>query len=222
MKKYFVITISILLVFSVAACSRQPSAANNNKMVSTQTQSSSSLSQTQNSSAASSNKITQAQSNGTGENNEKSLSPSSEADSKSSVSANRDGYHYNIEADKKTFNAEKIDIHVGDNYFATQINDWYANFAQYEGKTVEIEGYYILSAPYTFVGRFGPSCPYCTGGYVSFEIYTTDDLTSLKSDTDWITVKGILRQGKDSSGVFYYIEAMSIKKGVVGKDTVKN
>jgi len=213
MKKIFIITVSILLLFSIAACSKQQSAANNNKMASAQAQSSSTAGSSKNSIISSVE---------TAGSNENSQASSTENASESSASTNREGYNYDIEADKKTFNAKKSDITVGDNYFATQINDWYANFTQYEGKTVEIEGYYILSAPYTFVGRFGPSCPYCTGGYVSFEFYTNDDLASLKSDTDWITVKGILRQGKDSSGVFYYIEAMSIKKGVVGKDTVKN
>ena len=135
----------------------------------------------------------------------------------------RVGYHYDIEKDKKDFGG-KADIVVGDKLYATQINDWYTNFDQYEGKTVEIEGYYINDyAPYTFVGRYGPSCPYCNGGYVSFEFYTQDDLTLLKSVEDWIKVTGILRQGEDSSGVFYYIEALSIQKmDKVGKDTVSN
>jgi hypothetical protein len=44
----------------------------------------------------------------------------------------------------------------------------------------------------------------------------------LVSGTDWIKVKGILRKGNDSFGEFFYIEAMSIEKGAVGKDTVIN
>jgi uncharacterized membrane protein YcgQ (UPF0703/DUF1980 family) len=135
----------------------------------------------------------------------------------------RVGYHYDIEDDKKNFDG-KVDIVVGDNLYTTQINDWYTNFDRYEGKTVEIEGYYINDyAPYTFVGRYGPSCPYCNGGYVSFEFYTQDDLSELKSVEDWIKVTGILRQGEDTNGVFYYIEVLSIEKmDKVGKDTVTN
>jgi hypothetical protein len=135
----------------------------------------------------------------------------------------RVGYNCDIEKDKQDFDG-KADIVVGDNLYTTQINDWYTNFDIYEGKTVEIEGYYIDDyAPYTFVGRFGPTCQYCVGGYVSFEFYTQDDLSALKSLEDWIKVTGVLRQGEDSTGVFYYIEVLSlIKMDKIGKDTVTN
>ncbi len=135
----------------------------------------------------------------------------------------RVGYHCDIEADRKNFDGN-ADIVVGDKLYATQINDWYTNFGEYEGKTVEIEGYYIDDyAPYTFVGRYGPSCPYCNGGYVSFEFYTQEDLSGLESVKDWIKVKGILRQGEDTNGVFYYIEVLTLEKlDKVGKDTVSN
>jgi uncharacterized membrane protein YcgQ (UPF0703/DUF1980 family) len=135
----------------------------------------------------------------------------------------RVGYQFDLEADKQQYDG-KPDIVVGDNLYSTQINDWYTNFEQYEGKVVEIEGYYIDDyAPYTFVGRYGPSCPYCNGGYVSFEFYTLDDLSQLRSGTDWIKVIGILRQGEDQNGSFYYIEALSWDKmDKVGKDTVTN
>ncbi len=156
--------------------------------------------------------------------------PTPEADSKADEidfgppdSAGRIGYHFDLEKDKKTFDKE-ADIVVGDKFYATQINDWYSNFDQYEGKSVEIEGYYIDEyKPYTFIGRYGPSCPYCNGGYVSFEIYTQDDLSSFKSGEDWIKVKGILRQGEEPSGVFYYIEILTIDKmDQIGKDTVSD
>ncbi|RDU23784.1 TIGR03943 family putative permease subunit [Anaerosacchariphilus polymeriproducens] len=135
----------------------------------------------------------------------------------------RVGYQQDIETDKKNFDGN-VDIVVGDNLYETQINDWYVNFPKYEGKVVEIEGYFINDfAPYTFVGRYGPTCPYCNGGYVSFEFYTKEDLSSFKSVKDWIKVTGILRKGEDSNGVFYYIETLSIEKmDKVGKDTVSN
>lgn len=160
-------------------------------------------------------------------NNNKMAQSTAAAESSSSAAGvsettGPEGYDYNIEEDKKTFDAGHIDIVVGDNFFATQINDWYANFDDYDGKTVEIEGYYIDSYPYKFVGRFGPSCPYCSVGYVAFEIYTDEDPADFISGTDWIKVQGILRKGKDSSGEFYYLEAISLVKGPVGKDTVIN
>lgn len=135
----------------------------------------------------------------------------------------RVGYPCDIETDKKNFDGT-IDIVVGDNLYTTQINDWYANFDQYEGKTVEIEGYYIDEfSPYLFVGRYGPVCPYCQGGYVSFEFYTDEDVSTLLSGKDWIKVTGILRKGKDDHGNFCYIEAISIvKMDKIGVETVAN
>lgn len=133
-------------------------------------------------------------------------------------------YDCDIAADKAAYDGH-VDIVVGDNLFATQINDWYMYFDQYEGKVVEIEGYYIGDfQPYDFVGRYGPSCPYCQGGYVSFEILSDEDLTQYQSVKDWIKVTGILRQGVDSmKGPFYYIEALQIEKmPTVGVDTVTN
>ncbi len=133
-------------------------------------------------------------------------------------------YTCDIEADKKTFDSDNIDIVVGNNYYATQINDWYMNFDQYDGKSVEIEGYYIDEfAPYLFIGRYGPVCPYCQGGYVSFEIFTDEDLSKLQNAKDWIKVKGILRSDTDDTGNFCYIEVMSVEKmDEVGVDTVSN
>lgn len=133
-------------------------------------------------------------------------------------------YNCDIEKDRENFDETNIDIVVGDEYYSTQINDWYMNFEEYEGKTVEIEGYYISDyLPYLFVGRYGPTCAYCQGAYVCFEFYTKEDLTKLVSGQDWIKVKGILRQDEDESGQFYYIETMSIDKmEEVGLDTVTN
>ncbi len=133
-------------------------------------------------------------------------------------------YDCDIKADKADFNGN-VDITVGDNYYATQINDWYLNFKEYEGMTVQIEGYYIDEySPYLLIGRNGPSCPYCQGGYVSFEFYTDEDLSALKSGKDWLRVTGILRKGVDrKQGVFYYIEALETKcLPDTGKGTVTN
>ncbi|HPR39921.1 MAG TPA: hypothetical protein PKV62_02775, partial [Oscillospiraceae bacterium] len=57
----------------------------------------------------------------------------------------------------------------------------------------------------------GPSCPYCSGGYVSFEFSTDEDLSALVSESSWIRVTGILREGAMYPGggqdpyPFYYI-----------------
>ena len=137
-----------------------------------------------------------------------------------------DDYPYNPKEDRGKVNLDKPDIVVGDKHYATQINDWYMNFQDYEGKTVSIDGYYMNFGGYTLVGRMGPSCPYCTGGYVNFEFKTDLDLSKLKSEESWIRVKGILRKGKysiskDVSQLIYYIEALEVEElPEVGVDTV--
>lgn len=141
-----------------------------------------------------------------------------------------DDYPYDISADRETFDAGKIDINVGDKLYMTQINDWYMNFSDYGGKSVVIEGYYmIFDDKYTFVGRKGPTCPYCTGGYVNFEFKSDQDLSKLVSESSWIRVTGILRQGTMYPGSgqpgqdFYYIEAMSVEElPEAGIDTISD
>lgn len=137
-----------------------------------------------------------------------------------------DDYPYDPKEDRGKVNLDKPDIVVGDKHYATQINDWYMNFQDYEGKTVSIDGYYMNFGGYTLVGRMGPSCPYCTGGYVNFEFKTDLDLSKLKSEESWIRVKGILRKGKysiskDVSQLIYYIEGLEVEElPEVGVDTV--
>ena len=164
------------------------------------------------------------------ESEEASDKKSAEADVKESEKGEGaypyDDYPYDPKEDRGKVNLEKPDIVVGDKHYATQINDWYMNFQDYEGKTVSIDGYYMNFGGYTLVGRMGPSCPYCTGGYVNFEFKTDLDLSKLKSEESWIRVKGILRKGKysiskDVSQLIYYIEALEVEElPEVGEDTV--
>lgn len=175
---------------------------------------------------------------GSGASSEAEGKESGEASDKKSVEADvkesekgegtypYDDYPYDPKEDRGKVNLEKPDIVVGDKHYATQINDWYMNFQDYEGKTVSIDGYYMNFGGYTLVGRMGPSCPYCTGGYVNFEFKTDLDLSKLKSEESWIRVKGILRKGKysiskDVSQLIYYIEALEVEElPEVGVDTV--
>ena len=192
----------VILVLGTTGCSKQQSATLNNKMK-TQATTANAINETVDST--------------------KNTSESGTTTIGTTATLEKVGYLCDIEKDKKSFNGQ-ANIVVGDNFYTTQINDWYTNFDQYVGKTVEIEGYYIDDyAPYTFIGRYGPTCPYCNGGYVSFEFYTQEDLSLLKSAKDWINVKGILRQGEDTNGIFYYIEALSlVEMDKVGLDTVTN
>lgn len=124
---------------------------------------------------------------------------------------------YNIDEDRRKVDMSAPDIIVGDSHYMTQINDWYMNFNDYRDKTVVIEGYFLSINDHYFVGRNGPTCPYCTGGYVDFEFTSDQDFTGYKPASTWIRVYGIFRQGTvhlspTLNAPFYHIEALRVKK----------
>lgn len=137
--------------------------------------------------------------------------------SRERVTIVKDVYPYDIAKDRDGFYWKKIDITVSDSHYMTQINDWFENFGDYKNKTVQIEGIYLKFGKYTLVGRNGPSCPYCTGGYVDFEFKSDQDLSRLQSEKSWIRVTGILREGSvemsdGTSQPMYYIEAIKVSR----------
>lgn len=119
----------------------------------------------------------------------------------------------------------KPEIVIGDNYFGTQLADINTNFDQYEGKTVEIEGLYFESTPYTFVGRYSTSavCPTCPTGYSYFEYewHGEEELPVTDSES-WMKIVGTLKKGND--GVeYYYIDVANVEiMNNIGIDTVSN
>jgi len=213
-KKIFIVLLLLICICTLCGCSKKQSATSNEKMSKDSEKITNELDSTEET---------------TDEEEDKTTKKSAPEASGEPIHANaivkeNSVYDCDIKADQADFDGE-IENLVGDKYFATQINDWYMYFDQYEGQTVEIEGYYIGDyRPYDFIGRYGPSCPYCQGGYVSFEILSDEDLTQYESGKDWIKVKGILRQGIDSKeGPFYYIEVLDLEKmDEVGQDTVTN
>lgn len=134
--------------------------------------------------------------------------------------------HYNIKQDQAVFPYDHVDIIVGDHHYMTQINDWYMNFKDYANKTVMIEGYFLTINGHFFIGRNGPSCPYCTGGYVDFEFNADQDLSGYTSGTTWIRLYGILREaeghpGPSLSAPFYHLEAVKVERiPYSGKGTI--
>ena len=84
-----------------------------------------------------------------------------------------DGILYALNGKKVT-----ADIVVGTNYFDTTISDMYLNYDSYKGKVIEIEGMYLDSNPYTFIGRYSTSnlCPYCPAGYSYMEFQIDCDI----------------------------------------------
>lgn len=131
-----------------------------------------------------------------------------------------DGIKYSV-----TEEVVKPDIVLKDNYYDTQIADFNLNFDEYEGKTVEIDGFYFENKDYTFVGRYSTSniCPTCPTGYSFFEYewYGDKKLNLIDSDS-WIKVVGTLKRGNDGEE-YYYIEANSIEiMNQRGLETVSN
>lgn len=133
----------------------------------------------------------------------------------------KDGTLYSISGE-----SIKPDIIVGNNYFDTQLSDVNTNFSTYEGKTVEIEGFFMEDTPYTFVGRYSESnlCSYCPQGYSYFEYEWPGNMKlDFTNEKEWLKVVGTYRRGKDEMGEYYYIDASSIKvMNEWGQDTVKN
>lgn len=124
------------------------------------------------------------------------------------VTVKSDGTFYSITSEEI-----KPDIVIGDNYFDTQLSDINKNFSQYAGKIIEIEGFYIENTPFTFVSRYSKSnlCQYCPEGYSYFEYeWKGDKSPTLQPEQGWLKIVGELKEGKDSYGPYYYIDAFSI------------
>ena len=133
-------------------------------------------------------------------------------------------------------NGEKLksDKIIGTEYFDTTINDMYLYPDNYVGKKIEIEGFYLVAEPYTFVGRYSTSsvCPYCSGGfsYIQYEFDGKIEET-LKDQETWIKLIGTWEKGKMNYGTeenpyyddYYYLKVLNFEiMNEKGEDTVKN
>ena len=133
-------------------------------------------------------------------------------------------------------NGEKLksDKIIGTEFFDTTINDMYLYPDNYVGKKIEIEGFYLVAEPYTFVGRYSTSsvCPYCTGGfsYIQYEFDGKIEET-LKDQETWIKLIGTWEKGKMNYGTeenpyyddYYYLKVLNFEiMNEKGEDTVKN
>ena len=131
---------------------------------------------------------------------------------------------------------EKIKAYkiIGTEYFDTTINDMYLYPDSYIGKKIEIEGYYLISEPYTFVGRYSNSnvCQYCVGGisYIQYE-FDGEIEETLKDQETWIKLIGTWEKGKINYGTeenafyddYYYLKVLNFEiMNEKGEDTVKN
>lgn len=140
-----------------------------------------------------------------------------------------DGILYSENGEKLT--SDKI---IGTEYFDTTINDMYLYPENYSGKNIEIEGLYLATDPYTFVGRYSTAsvCPYCSGGfsYIQYE-FDGDIQENLKDQETWIKLIGTWEKGKMNYGTeenpyyddYYYLKVLNFEvMNEKGEDTVKN
>ena len=140
-----------------------------------------------------------------------------------------DGILYSENGEKLT--SDKI---IGTEYFDTTINDMYLYPENYSGKNIEIEGLYLATAPYTFVGRYSTAsvCPYCSGGfsYIQYE-FDGDIQEDLTDQETWIKLIGTWEKGKMNYGTeenpyyddYYYLKVLNFEvMNEKGEDTVKN
>lgn len=127
----------------------------------------------------------------------------------STVTELSDGVLYSIKDDVK------VDMVVKDNYYDTQISDFYNNYDSYKNKIIEIEGMFLNGLPYTFVGRYSTNniCQYCPTGYSYLEYeWKGDKIPEYEDEQTWIKVRGKLSKGIDGNGVEYmYIDTYQLE-----------
>ena len=140
-----------------------------------------------------------------------------------------DGILYSANGEK--LKSDKI---IGTEYFDTTINDMYLYPEQYSGKNIEIEGLYLSTDSYTFVGRYSTTsvCPYCSGGfsYIQYE-FDGNIQENLTEQETWIKLIGTWEKGKINYGTeenpyyddYYYLKVLNFEvMNEKGEDTVKN
>ena len=140
-----------------------------------------------------------------------------------------DGILYSENGEKLT--SDKI---IGTEYFDTTINDMYLYPENYSGKNIEIEGLYLATDQYTFIGRYSTVsvCPYCSGGfsYIQYE-FDGDIQENLTEQETWIKLIGTWEKGKMNYGTeenpyyddYYYLKVLNFEvMNEKGEDTVKN
>jgi len=133
-------------------------------------------------------------------------------------------------------NGEKLksDKIIGTEYFDTTINDMYLYPENYSEKNIEVEGLYLKSENYTFVGRYSTAsvCPYCSGGfsYIQYE-FDGNIQENLTEQETWIKLIGTWEKGKINYGTeenpyyddYYYLKVLNFEvMNEKGEDTVKN
>jgi len=115
----------------------------------------------------------------------------------------------------KTDNKNEV-IEIKEKMFISQVNDVYLNPDDYLGKTIKLEGLFVMeyfntrTEPYCFVLRYGPGC--CgSDGNVGFEIARmTNQKISYPEKDSWVEAIGELKTYKNENYEYLYLDLTSL------------
>jgi len=112
--------------------------------------------------------------------------------------------------------ANKDVIEIKEKMFISQVNDVYVNTGDYFGKTIKLEGLFVMeystarTEPYCFVLRYGPGC--CgSDGNVGFEVAWTDNQKkSYPKEKAWVQATGELKTYQEEDYTYLYLDLASL------------
>ena len=115
----------------------------------------------------------------------------------------------------KTDNKNGI-IEITEKMFISQVNDVYLNTDDYLGKTIKLEGLFMMeysntrTEPYCFVLRYGPGC--CgSDGNVGFEVACMENRRiSYPEKNSWVEAVGELKTYEEEDYKYLYLDLSSL------------
>jgi hypothetical protein len=108
-------------------------------------------------------------------------------------------------------------IQIRERYFTEQVNNVYLNPDEYMGKTIKLEGIFVMEQneywpdPYYLVYRNGPGC--CgVDGVVGFEVsWDNKSKRQYPKDNSWVEAVGVVsKYGEDDGFQFLYLDLQSL------------
>jgi len=115
----------------------------------------------------------------------------------------------------KTNNNNNV-VEIKEKMFISQVNDVYLNKEDYFGKTIKLEGIFMMEQstareePYCFVLRYGPGC--CgTDGNVGFEIAWAENRKKTYPEKNaWVEATGVLKTYEEDDYEYLYLDLSSL------------
>jgi len=107
-------------------------------------------------------------------------------------------------------------IEIKEKMFISQVNDVYVNTDDYFGKTIKLEGLFVMEystarkEPYCFVLRYGPGC--CgSDGNVGFEVaWSNNQKKSYPKEKAWVQATGELKTYEEENYKYLYLDLASL------------